>query len=134
MEYEPFFSSSSTSMCTYMTVPLDHSKPEGEKIRLFVAKLPATGPGKKLGTLFFNPGGPGVPGSSMARESVRLLFSPEVSGRMIPHPDIPLFLRCAFVLIVSTSPYISFFSPLAFVRGIPLISSASCALFLKTFP
>ena len=78
MEFDESFVSSNTTLCTYMDVPLDHTKPEGKKIKLFVAKLPATGPGKKLGTLFLNPGGPGGPGSGMASEGRRKRYSPEV--------------------------------------------------------
>jgi pimeloyl-ACP methyl ester carboxylesterase len=47
--------------CTNAKVPLDYDKPNGKSISLFVAKSPATDTSKpKLGSLFFNFGGPGA--------------------------------------------------------------------------
>ncbi|MFB8268927.1 alpha/beta hydrolase [Streptomyces sp. NPDC055955] len=45
--------------CTTMKVPLDYAKPEAGDIKLAVARKKATGPGKRLGSLLVNPGGPG---------------------------------------------------------------------------
>lgn len=42
------------------SVPLDHSRPDGERITIEVARLRATG--DKIGSLVLNPGGPGVSG------------------------------------------------------------------------
>ena len=47
--------------CTRLTVPVDWSKPAGEKITLKVARLRATG--TRLGSVVINPGGPGIPGT-----------------------------------------------------------------------
>ncbi|MBG0850538.1 alpha/beta fold hydrolase [Streptomyces spinoverrucosus] len=49
--------------CATATVPLDYANPRGRTIELSVVKRKATGPGRRVGTLFFNPGGPGGPGS-----------------------------------------------------------------------
>jgi len=49
------------AQCATATVPRDYDKPHGTKLHLDVAKSPATGPGKKIGSLFFNLGGPGAP-------------------------------------------------------------------------
>jgi len=46
--------------CATATVPRDYDHPNGAKLRLAVAKSPATGPGKRIGSLFFNFGGPGA--------------------------------------------------------------------------
>ena len=47
--------------CAAVTVPMDWSDPDsGKDIQLAVTKHPATG--KKLGSLFMNPGGPGASG------------------------------------------------------------------------
>jgi pimeloyl-ACP methyl ester carboxylesterase len=56
----PFF-------CGSAEVPLDYNDPGGEKLNLALIKLPATiqerkKPGRKIGSLFFNPGGPGNSG------------------------------------------------------------------------
>lgn len=45
--------------CSTMKAPLDYAKPEGETIKLAVSRKKATGPGKRLGSLLVNPGGPG---------------------------------------------------------------------------
>lgn len=45
--------------CATLTAPLDYAKPGGKKIKLSVARKKATGPGKRLGSLQVNPGGPG---------------------------------------------------------------------------
>ncbi|MFF3325811.1 alpha/beta hydrolase [Streptomyces sp. NPDC002889] len=45
--------------CTTMKAPLDYAEPEGETIKLAVARKKATGPGKRIGSLLVNPGGPG---------------------------------------------------------------------------
>ncbi|MET7321282.1 alpha/beta hydrolase [Streptomyces sp. NPDC005549] len=45
--------------CATMKAPLDYAKPGGGDVRLAVARKKATGPGKRLGSLLVNPGGPG---------------------------------------------------------------------------
>ncbi|MEE1799709.1 alpha/beta hydrolase [Streptomyces sp. JV176] len=45
--------------CATMKAPLDYTKPNGTEIDLAVARKKATGPGKRLGSLMVNPGGPG---------------------------------------------------------------------------
>jgi pimeloyl-ACP methyl ester carboxylesterase len=45
--------------CATMKAPLDYAKPDGARISLAVARKKATGPGKRLGSLLVNPGGPG---------------------------------------------------------------------------
>lgn len=42
-----------------MKAPLDYKKPDGGEIKLAVARKKATGPGKRIGSLLVNPGGPG---------------------------------------------------------------------------
>ncbi|MFJ8979620.1 alpha/beta hydrolase [Streptomyces sp. NPDC102282] len=49
--------------CATAKVPLDHADPGGRSIDLAVVRRKATGPGQRVGTLFFNPGGPGGPGT-----------------------------------------------------------------------
>jgi pimeloyl-ACP methyl ester carboxylesterase len=50
-------------LCAKIAVPLDYSAPGGRKIELGLVKHVATSPGRRVGTVFFNPGGPGDPGS-----------------------------------------------------------------------
>ncbi|HEX2941543.1 MAG TPA: alpha/beta hydrolase [Rhodopila sp.] len=48
--------------CATAKVPLDYADPDGQTINLAVIRHKATGPGARIGTLFFNPGGPGGSG------------------------------------------------------------------------
>ncbi|MEU1370269.1 alpha/beta hydrolase [Streptomyces sp. NPDC005803] len=45
--------------CATMKAPLDYAKPDGAEIKLAVSRKKATGPGKRIGSLLVNPGGPG---------------------------------------------------------------------------
>ena len=45
--------------CATLKAPLDYDKPSAGDIRLAVSRKKATGPGKRLGSLLVNPGGPG---------------------------------------------------------------------------
>ncbi|MFD7973533.1 alpha/beta hydrolase [Streptomyces clavifer] len=49
--------------CAAAKVPLDYGSPGGRAVELAVVRRKATGPGPRVGTLFFNPGGPGGPGT-----------------------------------------------------------------------
>ncbi len=46
--------------CATLKAPLDYAKPADGDVRLAVARKKATGPGKRLGSLLVNPGGPGA--------------------------------------------------------------------------
>lgn len=48
--------------CATTEVPLSYRDPAGQQIRLAVGKLPAVDQEHKLGTIFYNPGGPGSSG------------------------------------------------------------------------
>jgi pimeloyl-ACP methyl ester carboxylesterase len=50
--------------CATVDAPLDYHQPRGETIKLALIRRPAQGPGTRLGSLFVNPGGPGVAGTS----------------------------------------------------------------------
>jgi pimeloyl-ACP methyl ester carboxylesterase len=45
--------------CGTMRVPVDWSKPHGAQITLALARRPADDPAHRVGTVFYNPGGPG---------------------------------------------------------------------------
>ncbi|WP_439378522.1 alpha/beta hydrolase [Amycolatopsis lexingtonensis] len=48
--------------CSGAAVPLSYREPKGPTIALSVIRLPASDPGRRLGSLFFNFGGPGADG------------------------------------------------------------------------
>jgi pimeloyl-ACP methyl ester carboxylesterase len=69
--------------CATASVPLDYDRPTGTKIDLAVIKLPATDPGKRIGSLFVNFGGPGASGVDRLRQRANWpwLFSAELRAR-----------------------------------------------------
>lgn len=68
------------AQCGTMNVPLDWSKPDGAKVQVAVARHPATDPDRRIGTLFFNPGGPGDPSSRYAAQA-EAVFPAELVAR-----------------------------------------------------
>ena len=67
--------------CGALDVPLDHANPDGQKIAIELARLPATDPGSRLGTIFLNPGGPGGSGVYFVVNMGSALFSDQVRAR-----------------------------------------------------
>ncbi|WP_199853797.1 alpha/beta fold hydrolase [Plantactinospora sp. BB1] len=55
-----------TAQCGVLRVPLDWSHPSGPTIELALARRPATDPGRRIGSMQINPGGPGGSGRLMA--------------------------------------------------------------------
>ena len=55
--------------CAKVPVPLDWSDPTGEQIELAVIRYPATKPDQRIGSMFFNPGGPGDTGVGLVLDS-----------------------------------------------------------------
>jgi len=48
--------------CGLLTVPLEHSDPGASSLEIVVARVPATDPERRIGSLIINPGGPGLSG------------------------------------------------------------------------
>jgi pimeloyl-ACP methyl ester carboxylesterase len=67
--------------CATVRVPLDYDRPRGALISLALIRLPASGPGAKIGSIFLNPGGPGGSGVDLVRDAGPALFSSEVRAR-----------------------------------------------------
>ncbi|QFZ20167.1 alpha/beta fold hydrolase [Saccharothrix syringae] len=51
--------------CATVVVPLNYRKPNAERLRVAISKLPAKNPAKRRGVLLLNPGGPGGAGLDM---------------------------------------------------------------------
>jgi pimeloyl-ACP methyl ester carboxylesterase len=67
--------------CTTAQVPLDYDRPHGATISLALIRLPASDPGRRIGSIFLNPGGPGKSGVDSIRQGGRSLFSAHVRAR-----------------------------------------------------
>lgn len=59
-----WFSCYQKARCAKVRLPLDYDNPNGPKTNVAVLRIPATG--KRIGTLFVNPGGPGGSATEMA--------------------------------------------------------------------
>lgn len=55
--------------CAKVPVPLDWANPTGQQVELAVIRYPATKPDQRIGSMFFNPGGPGDTGLGLVRAS-----------------------------------------------------------------
>lgn len=70
--------------CARVRVPDEYTVPDGPTVDLGIIRHRATGPGGRLGSLFVNPGGPGVPAEDMVRvvgTPQNTVFGPEVLAR-----------------------------------------------------
>lgn len=53
--------------CATLHVPLDRDEPDGPKIAIALNRRPAADPSRRIGSLVFNPGGPGASGKDLVR-------------------------------------------------------------------
>lgn len=67
--------------CATAEVPLDYDRPFGRTISLALTRLPAADPGRRIGTLFTNPGGPGGSGVDFVQGVAPLAYSAQVRAR-----------------------------------------------------
>ncbi len=66
--------------CTIVWAPLDYDRPFAGLVGIFLIRLPASDPGRRIGSLFVNPGGPGGSGVDFVRFASGL-FSDELRAR-----------------------------------------------------
>ena len=59
---------SSEAECSRLRVPVNWSHPRGPTLRLALARLPATDPKHRIGSLLFNCGGPGCPTAQVIKK------------------------------------------------------------------
>ncbi|SDM88532.1 alpha/beta hydrolase [Allokutzneria albata] len=69
-----------TAQCSTLTVPLDRANSSG-KIELAVSRAPARDPGRRLGVLMFNPGGPGTGTADLVANQPQTFFPTEILDR-----------------------------------------------------
>jgi len=68
------------TQCGTLRVPIDWSRPQGPQVSLAVARRPAADPARRVGTLFYNPGGPGD-GAAKYIADAETFFSPTLRAR-----------------------------------------------------
>ncbi|UMP01016.1 alpha/beta hydrolase [Amycolatopsis sp. EV170708-02-1] len=69
-----------TAQCATLTLPIDRADPGKGSFGMAVARIPATDPGRRIGALVVNPGGPGASGVDFAFKS-EALFPEEIRAR-----------------------------------------------------
>lgn len=67
--------------CATMKAPLDYAKPGSGDVKLAVARKKATGPGKRIGSLLVNPGGPGGSAVGYLQSYAGIGYPAEVRAR-----------------------------------------------------
>jgi pimeloyl-ACP methyl ester carboxylesterase len=67
--------------CARMQVPFDHDRPRGAQLELALIRHRATEPRRRVGTLFYEPGGPAVPGTEFLPALAYDGFPAEVRAR-----------------------------------------------------
>ncbi|WP_181779316.1 alpha/beta hydrolase [Pseudonocardia pini] len=71
--------------CATVEVPLDYAEPEGRQVPIAVVRHRAGDPAQRIGSLFYNPGGPGAPATDVVRGIGTMpgagYFSPDVVAR-----------------------------------------------------
>jgi pimeloyl-ACP methyl ester carboxylesterase len=70
--------------CGSLSVPLDYDTPDGERIDISLVRIAASKPSKRIGSILFNPGGPGGSGVDMVALQVgpqRTLRYPELGEK-----------------------------------------------------
>lgn len=68
--------------CATLKVPLDYARPDaGSELELAVSRKKATGPGRKLGSLLVNPGGPGSSAVGFLQQYAALGYPESVRAR-----------------------------------------------------
>jgi pimeloyl-ACP methyl ester carboxylesterase len=67
--------------CARLTVPLDYTKPTGTTITVAVMRIRATDPSERIGSLLFNPGGPGGSGLQLAANLQKTWVSTDLAKR-----------------------------------------------------
>src|SRR5436190_1267474 len=69
-----------TTQCGTLRVPVDWAQPTGPTLSVAVARRPATDAAHRIGTLFYNPGGPGDGGVKYV-EAAEVFFSATLRAR-----------------------------------------------------
>ena len=72
--------------CATLHVPMDYDNPAGEQITIGMNRLPARDPANRIGSLIFNPGGPG--GASSPQVALQASGTPVFTPAVLDHFDL----------------------------------------------
>lgn len=102
--------------CGTVQVPLDYSDPGAAAISIAVVRLPAADPARRIGSLFFNPGGPGGSGVDFILAAGPFLYTPEVRARfdMVGFDPRGIARSTALRCFGTPKQWTPYFTPFAF--------------------
>jgi pimeloyl-ACP methyl ester carboxylesterase len=78
---ESFADPNSGFQCSYLSVPLDYSQPDGQVAKIAVLRKPAADHSQRIGSLVVNPGGPGASGTEAATGIAKQIQGGPVAAR-----------------------------------------------------
>jgi pimeloyl-ACP methyl ester carboxylesterase len=81
LDWQPCGDAAPAFECATAQVPLDYDRPRGAQITLALTRLPAANPAARIGSIFFNPGGPGGSGVDFVQGLGEQLYSDQVRAR-----------------------------------------------------
>jgi pimeloyl-ACP methyl ester carboxylesterase len=102
--------------CGTVQVPLDYDSSAGGTISIALARLPASDPARRIGSLFINPGGPGGSGIDVVLGAGPFLYSDEVRARfdIVGFDPRGIIRSTAFRCFGNEKQWEPFFTPYAF--------------------
>src|SRR5262245_41482197 len=102
--------------CATVQVPLDYDSSSGGTISIALVRLPATDPGRRIGSLFINPGGPGGSGVDVVLQAGPFLYSDEVRARfdIVGFDPRGIIRSTSFRCFGNEKQWEPFFTPIAF--------------------
>ena len=103
--------------CGTVQVPLDYDQPGGASISIALARLPATDPSHRIGSLFQNPGGPGGSGIDFLLENADFIPA-EIRARfdVVGFDPRGIIRSNALRCFGTPKQWEPFFTPFAFPR------------------
>jgi pimeloyl-ACP methyl ester carboxylesterase len=113
--WSPCFKDLGPFQCGTLQVPLDYDTPSAS-ISIAVARLPATDPAHRVGSLFLNPGGPGGSGIDFLLFAGPFLYSPEVHAKfdLVGFDPRGIIRSSAFRCFGNPKQWEPFFTPFPF--------------------
>lgn len=81
LDWQPCGEGLEPFLCTTAEVPEDYDDPTGATSTIALTKLPASDAGRRIGSLFTNPGGPGGSGVDFVQTAAFVAYSDEVRAR-----------------------------------------------------